>query len=255
MLAGLLGGVIAVGDRYAIGYFLGVGEVAVYVATLKLSNGLNLAAAPLNLWFPSARYRHVSDPDNGARFFYGVLASSLIIMLALAGAIYFVGPHIFHLFAPGLTWDSALASCLLLSAVAAACNPLMNVGLLKEGKTHLIPIIAGCVAVVQLILLMLLVPVLGYRGAGVALVVSQFVNLSTTFIVSQKIHVIDWRLKRIVLILLIFFVAMNLASWAEVGFLGRALLFLGVFVPSVLVLHAGDLTQRGRQAAVAGSSD
>lgn len=237
MLASVLAGVVAVGDRYVVGLYLGLSEIAVYVAILKLVNVLNMAATPLNLWFPAARYVHARDPDGGDHFFYRVLVAALTAFLMIAGVLYFMGPVVFLHFAPGLAWDPVLAGFFMVAGVAAALSVVVNIGLLSEGKTHYMPIILGVIAILQVLSLLMLTPAFGARGAGASLAAAQLASLVIIFNASQRIHRINWPLHRVALMLAGFLAAFMLALDVVSAPFLQAILFVVAFLAVALLLE------------------
>jgi O-antigen/teichoic acid export membrane protein len=236
MGAVILAGIVSAGDRYAINMYMDIGQVASYVAIVKLANALNMIAAPLNLWFPAARFVHVKDPDGGSRFFSIIILCATIFFFAIAGAIYLFGPALYPHFAPGLDWDGSVAACLLLAAVASAlCTPI-NVGLLSEGRTWILPSILAVVGTVEIGLLYVLIPIHGIKGAAASILAAQLLNLFLIYKASQAAHYIKWPMRRIAALAIGFLVSVATATYFSAASLTRLAIFSGAFIACALLV-------------------
>lgn len=196
---------VANGDRYIVHALMDSGQLAGYMTMAKLAGAMSFAAAPVNLWWPAARFQHASDPDGGAAF-YDAATLVLLIYYGLAAlGVWALIPYVVHWYSHGVQGFNAMVMGLLLcTSVAAAMVTPLNVGALNEGKTHWIMWSIGFSAVVGLIASIGLIPRLGYLGAALAVLAAQTTSLVVTHVVSQRIQYYEFRYGKKFLLLGLF---------------------------------------------------
>lgn len=192
LAAGLVGNVVTSGDRYVLGFNLGVQEVATYAVLVKLANLLNLVANPVNLWFPAARFRHAQDADRGQAFFSATADLAAFGYVGIGALMWLLIPYILPWFAPGFSWLATVGALLVATAVLRSLTPPLNVGLLAVGKTHWNFVIAATAAALQLTLLFLLVPHWGLVGAALSTLLTQAAATAMEHLGSQRTHPLHW---------------------------------------------------------------
>lgn len=180
---------VANGDRYVVDIMLPSEKLAGYVTMAKLAGALSFAAAPINLWWPAARFRHAQDSDYGAAFFSAATNVLLIYYLCAAACMWVITPQLISWYAHDITgFDNDTMGLLLCASVATAMITPMNIGTLNEGKTHWSIWTIGFSAVVGLGLAFFLIPKFGYVGAAFASLCAQIASLWLVRIISQRIQ-------------------------------------------------------------------
>ena len=221
--------VAANGDRYLVHALMQSGDLPGYMIMAKLAGAMSFAAAPINLWWPAARFRHANDSDCGAAFFASATFVLLWYYLAVAAVAWALAPHFVGFYAQGVSgYDANTMGLLLCAAVATAMITPINIGILDEGRTHWIAASVGVGAFAGLTLSGLLIPRYGYVGAGLGSFSAQCTALLFTYWISQRIQAVPMRFGKLIALVLGFgFAALvirqDFSPWA--GF-GAALLFM-----------------------------
>ena len=189
VVAGALALLAANGDRYVVHALMHPDDLASYVVTAKLAGALSFAAAPINLWWPAARFKHASDPDRGAAFYSSAVSVLLLYYCAAAVAGWLLSREIIGVYSQGATtFDGGTLALLLIAGVSAAMATPMNIGTLNEGKTHWSIWTVGTAAVVAVVASTLLIPAYGLTGASCGALAGQVCGLLLAHLVSQRIH-------------------------------------------------------------------
>ncbi|QSB01066.1 lipopolysaccharide biosynthesis protein [Methylomonas sp. EFPC1] len=198
--------VVTNGDRYFIDALMAPDKLAGYVTMAKLSGALAFASAPINLWWPAARFRHAKDKDAGAAFFNAATNLLLIYYLCAAACMWVLAPKLIGWYANKINgFDSITMGLLLCAAVSTAMITPMNIGTLNEGKTHWSIWTIGLSAIVGLLSAFYLIPIYGYVGAGCSALLSQLLSLIFVRVVSQSIQPMVFRYFRSVVLIILYF--------------------------------------------------
>jgi O-antigen/teichoic acid export membrane protein len=189
MLAGGFAMLVSNGDRYFVHALMPHGQLPAYVVMAKLAGTMSFVMAPLNLWWPVARHRHLRDGDGGVRFFTNAMPLLLAYYLLAAAVLWVVSGQLVHWFAPSVSGYDALGMLLLLAGgVAVAMSAPVNIGMLAPGKTHWLLVSVGLSACIGLSLAFLLIPRLGYVGAALATLCAQWGSLASVYCISQRLY-------------------------------------------------------------------
>lgn len=172
VMAGLCQSTIAMADRFILSAFVSPSALTAYVVSVKLANALNLAATPVNLWWPTARFQHMKDSDGGQAFFRGAATKiggvyALVALLLICGS-----PFVLPILGPGVAADPGIAALMVVAAFLQAFQVVLNVGLLSAGHTAKTFYIAASVAVLHTAGCLALIPAFGVYGAALMGVIS-----------------------------------------------------------------------------------
>jgi O-antigen/teichoic acid export membrane protein len=186
LLAVLFAQALQYADRFFVSSQLGYGEAGRYFVHAKVANTLAMAALPIQLWWPVARFTHLKDADGGAAFFaraslLGVTFFSVVLLGVAA-----IGPVIFRWFAPGESMDIWLFLLMLCGQYLQVSAVFFNVGLLNQGTTYLNAVVWAVTAVAQLTLQTILVPRYGVLGAAVGQACGALCALGLQYTLSQR---------------------------------------------------------------------
>jgi len=172
VMAGLCQSTIALADRYILSAFVSPAALTAYVVSVKLANALNLAATPINLWWPTARFQHMKDPDGGQAFFRGA-AVKIGGLYALAALLLICSaPFVLPVLGPGVNANPGIAALMVVAGFLQAFQVVLNIGLLSAGHTAKTFYIAASVAVLHVAGCFALIPTFGVYGAALMGVVS-----------------------------------------------------------------------------------
>ncbi len=189
LATGLLAMVIEFAGRYILNSYIDHSQLANYVVYMKISSMLEvLVVAPFTLWWPTERFRELESKDGGRRFFRVVDVGLLALLLVAGGILWIISVWIVPWFAPGVPFDRYIILLLIFSTVARGMAYPLNVGALKEGKTHwnIYGVLAA--AVVNILLCFLLIPGSSIVGAAYAAMLSYFCYTAFLTLISQHIH-------------------------------------------------------------------
>lgn len=218
-----LGVIAANTDRYLVHMLMAPEELPGYLIMAKLAGAMSFAAAPINLWWPSARFRHSTDVDGGAAFFSSATSVLLLYYLTAAIAAWALAPRFVDLYAQGISgYDSATMATLLCAGVATAMTTPVNVGTLDEGKTHWIVGSVGVAAATGIFLALLLIPIFGYLGAALGSLGAQCAGLTTIYWVSQRIQPFSVEYRKLFVLFAGFgvtatLIVLRLSLWVDIG--------------------------------------
>lgn len=188
MLAGLATAVTVTADRYVLAAFADKADVGRYVVLVKVASAISLLATPLNMWFPSARFKHVKDADGGAHFFRRSALVVFLILVLVAGLLWFAAPALVTLLNPSQGVNKLAIGLLLVGSATTALAGIMNVGILAGGKTQLALFATLATGVVQIVLLFLLTPIWGVVAAAFSSCVAGCMSLVLQNVLSQRLH-------------------------------------------------------------------
>lgn len=186
--AALLGTVLNSADRFVVERFVEPERLGAYVVALKVAGAMNFILTPVALWWPTARFEHLRDADGGQSFFAD-MAEKLALLYGVAGALLWIAsPLLVNFFAPQVPYSASVLAGLCMAVVFRGMEPPLNIGLLKEGKTHWSMVMVGVGAIVQLLLCFFAVPKWGVNGAAYATAASSAISTGLVHIMSQRIH-------------------------------------------------------------------
>lgn len=245
MLAGLATAVTITADRYVLAAHVAAADVGRYVVLVKVASAINLLATPLNMWFPSARFKHVKDADGGARFFRRCALAVFAVLAGVAGVLWLAGPALVTLLNPTQLADRAALGWLLLGAVATALAGIMNVGILAGGRTKWSLYAALATGVLQIALLVVLTPRWGLPAAALSTGVAGCVGLALQNFWSQRLQRVPFAYATMAaLAALAVAVVFGLAQLKALGDVQRALAFAAAWAALAFIAVRWDGARR-----------
>ena len=216
LMATILAAVLSNADRYVLAANISQTEVGIYAVTVKIASSLNLLVTPLNLWWPTVRFRHLSDDDGGEAFFGRAIIQLITLFFAAGAGLWFVSPWLLQIMSPYANPEESIVVALIISAVAMAISVPFNVGALKEGKTKWNILIVGIPTSLQVLLTVMVAPKFGAVGVAWCTCLGSCLLLMLTIFISQKIHPVRWPVLDIIIavgsILLISIIARLISS-------------------------------------------
>lgn len=189
VISAALAVIVGNGDRYVVNALMPASQLPAYVVMTKLAGAMAFAMAPINLWWPTARHKHIGDADGGEEFFRAVLPILFAYYMCAAAVLWIMAQWLVPWYAPGVSgFDALTLLVLVLGGVALGMNAPVNIGTLEPGKTHWTIVTVALAAMTGVGTAILLIPVLGYLGAALAALIGQAINLLSTFLISQRLH-------------------------------------------------------------------
>jgi O-antigen/teichoic acid export membrane protein len=204
LATGLLAMLVEFGSRYLLKIYIDYSRLANYVIYLKICSMLEvLIIAPFGLWWPTERFRELESKDGGRRFFRMMSVGMLAVLLAAAGTLWFISDWVVSWLAPGVPANRFIVLLLTCAVVARGMAYPLNVGALKEGKTHWNIYAVLAAAMINTSLCLLLIPRYGVAGAAYATMVSYICYTAFLTLTSQRIHPVPLPYPRMLILVII----------------------------------------------------
>lgn len=192
--AAFVGMLTSSGDRFLLASFQpDLSVVASYAAHQRLTGILGvLTVTPLNLWFAVEAMRR--DTRTDAAFFQGILALLLTGLAMLMLVVFLGAPFLWPWLFPGLEFHPFVFCVLTLTIVPQTLAIVLNIGGLREKKTHLNALVVACGTAALVVFGIPLVQVASAAGAAVARLTVFVVNATAGRIISERIAPVPHRL-------------------------------------------------------------
>lgn len=192
MISAIFATILNNADRYIVSSMLDHKTLGSYIVALKLAGVMNFLVTPVALWWPTARFQHIEDIDKGQTFF-----SRMSIFFSLGysfsgGTLYLLAPYLLPILAPGVHVEPDILLPLIFGVVIRAIEPSLNIGLLQEGKTHLLIYTTAVGATIQILLGLFLVKYFMAQGVAWAFVISSLITVAMVNLISQRIYYIKF---------------------------------------------------------------
>jgi len=260
-------------DRILIARMLGLKEAGLYALAVKVAQSVNVLVRGFQLAFPPLAYS-ISD-DEEARVAYSAVVTWFVAVMSLVvTGVWLTAPWIVRIFAAPDYYEAHLAVGPVVAGTALyAIYMVLLVVLGRTGRTeyNFPATLAGLV--VNVVLNLVLLPVWGIVGAGVALGVSYLVVVALMYLFTQRLFPVpyEWgRLARLVITAALLigvgeafvpdqgigYLAIRLLLFAALPFV---LLASGFFTAGerrwlLLLTRPGELRARVLQARAAGKA-
>jgi O-antigen/teichoic acid export membrane protein len=189
-------------DRILIARKLGLAEAGLYSIAIKMSQGIAVLVRGFQLAFPPLAYS-IQDDDEARLAYSAVVTWFVTVMAFVVSFLWLIAPWIVGLLAaPEFSEAADVVGPVSAGAALYALYMVLLVVLGRTGRTeyNLPATIAGLVVNVGLNLLLL--PLWGIIGAGVALVVSYLVVVVLMYLFTQRLFPVPYEWLRLVRVLL-----------------------------------------------------
>ncbi len=200
--AAIAGWTLNLSDRYIIQAFEGRTAVGIYSAGYVVGLTINaLAIAPFTLAWGAAYWEIAKQPDARrqiARVLTGYMALASFAALTISA----LATDAFRiLLTPEFEAGRFITPFSAFAYVMYGTYTVLATGLNLESQTRRLPLITGAAAIASVLLNLLLIPILGYLGAGVATLASYTLLAVISGIVSQRYYAVPWELGRVAALL------------------------------------------------------
>jgi len=246
--AAVAGWTLNLSDRYIIQAFDGRAAVGLYSAGYVVGLAINaLAIAPFTLAW-GATYWEIARQSDARQTIARVLTGFTALAAFAALAISALATDAFRiLLTPAFEAGRFVTPFSAFGYVLYGIYTVVTTGLNLENQTRRVPVITVAVAIVSVLLNLLLVPAIGYIGAGVSTLASYALLAVVSGLVSQRHYPVPWELGRVGALLGI---AMGLAAAALLGpdHVGWRLACLAAYPAVVLglrIIPVGSLSALG----------
>jgi O-antigen/teichoic acid export membrane protein len=213
--AAVAGWMLNLSDRYLVQAFDGSQAVGIYSAGYSVGLVINaLAVAPFSLAWGATFWEIATTPS--ARQTYARVMTGFVIFAAfIALGLSALGTDVLRLlFQPDFEPSRFVVPFSAFAYVLYGTYSIGATGLNIEGRTRVLPLTLGAVAIGNVALNLVLIPSVGYIGAAVSTLLSYGLLALSTTVVSQRYYPVPWDLPRVVGALTL---AMSLAATALLG--------------------------------------
>jgi O-antigen/teichoic acid export membrane protein len=213
-LAALSNVLLVVFDRYVLNFKSTRLDVGIYTQGYKIANTTKVfIISSVQLALGPAIFKIMNHPDH--KIIYSkIMTWFTILVVYFSLFLSLFGLEITKLFTTAtIYWDAyKLIPLLSLGITFSMLKDVTVTGLQIVKKTKIIGIVLAGVAVFNLCINLLLIPVWGIFGAATSSIVSQFIFFVILFIYAQKNYPIPYKLKKVSLIILIGVILFLLGS-------------------------------------------
>ncbi|MCB0862315.1 MAG: polysaccharide biosynthesis protein, partial [Solirubrobacterales bacterium] len=235
-------------DRILIARSLGLAEAGLYSIAIKMSQGIAVLVRGFQLAFPPLAYS-IQDDDEARLAYSAVVTWFVAVMALVVSFLWLIAPWIVGLLAAPEFADAAdVVGPVSAGAALYALYMVLLVVLGRTGRTeyNLPATIVGLLANVCLNLLLL--PVWGIIGAGVALVVSYLLVVVLMYFFTQRLFPVPYEWGRLARLLLVTaaLIAIGEVFVPDQGAGWLALRLLLVIALPVALLFTGFFTAEER---------
>jgi O-antigen/teichoic acid export membrane protein len=232
----------ALSDRYLISYYLNYSEVGIYSLGYKVASVINLfLVQSFLLGFAPLAYK-IFDKPEAKLYFARVTTYFTFAMIALALLLIFYAKEVIALFSSGnkdFVLSFNVIPLLCVAMIFRGLTAIVSMGLHYVKKTKYNLIIVVIVAVFNIGINFILIPLFGIYGAAVASILANMLMTILFYVYSQRYYFISYEFVRIIKLFLFGIVFLFLASFATVfGFWGGIIFktFLLLLFPLALTI-------------------
>jgi O-antigen/teichoic acid export membrane protein len=246
---------LTIADRYFLRVYSTFDQIGIYGLGYNFGMIVSvLVVTPFMLsWGPTMW--SVSDKPFAKQFYARVLTYFTLVALFVALAISILSPEIIRIMSRSSAFWVAwkVVPLISISYVFYGLYFLTNVGIYLKKKPAYIPLIVGSVAVINLALNFILIPDWGIMGAAVATLISYFLLVVFSYVVSQRSYriVYEWvRLIKAAVLFIILLVSGLLVSSDSIYLTLIMKVGLILLFPAILILmrfFTPDELKRGRE--------
>lgn len=235
-------------DRVIITWKLGLGAVGIYAIAVKASQGIAVLVRGFQLAFPPLAYS-IQDDDEAGRAYAAVVTWFVAFMALVVAFLWLIAPWFIGVLSSEYSEAADVVGPVSAGAAIYALYMVLLVVLGRTGQTkyNLPATLAGLA--VNVVLNVVLLPVMGIVGAGVALVVSYLVVVALMYFYTQRLFPVPYqwaRLAKAVIAVSVLIAAGEVFTPDEgIAWLAVRLLLVAAFPLALLV--TGFFTREERE--------
>lgn len=212
--AGIAANIVQIIDRPILKYLTNDRTVGIYTANYKLGIFMMLIVSMFEFAWRPFFLNNAKEPD--AKNIFSkvltlfILAASLVfltITLFIDNAVMLKLPFNSHLIGKAYWEGLEIVPIILFAYLLYGIYINFMAGIYIEKKTKYLPAITGIGAAANVISNFILIPVLSYKGAAVATLISYFVMMLGIYYVSQKYYRIEYEYRKIGFIFISLFIS------------------------------------------------
>jgi O-antigen/teichoic acid export membrane protein len=213
---------LAVFDRYVLNYKSTLLDVGIYTQGFKIANTTKVfIISSVQLALAPAIFRIMNHPDH-KMIYSKIMTWFTVIVVYFSLFLSLFGLEVTKVFTTGtIYWDAyKIIPILSLGIIFGMLKDVSITGLQITKRTRVIGVIITAIAIFNLGLNMLMVPLWGIFGAATSSLVSQLVFFSVLYLYAQKHYPIPYRLDRVGMVIIsgiILFIAGSSVNEMSLG--------------------------------------
>lgn len=202
-------------DRLMLEHYLPISELGIYTLGISVATVLQMFVTAFNQAYQPSYYELMESGGESREEHIIKTFKFWLVMLTLATCIGIVigGPFLTIFAGSQFTDVSSIFPYLLLSVYAGSFYYFFSSPIFFYKKTHLLPLITGSSAIINIVMNLLLIPKYGINGAAIATIISHIWISAISYVVGNRLFKIKWPLlfmiASIFLVILIFIVQIN----------------------------------------------
>ena len=228
-------------DRLVLRFYTNFFEIGLYSAAFKLVQGMGIFTTGFStLWYPFAYEQYEKNPNNKKVFskVFDYVSFSMISM----GLLFMLSKDIvFILFSKTYRQAAAITPFLLLLPIMSTACVVVGRGIDFMKKTYWGIVIDGITFAFNLIGNLLLIPILGAKGAALSTGLSFILFFFLESTVSMKLYPVDYKLKSFYAATSIFVFASAINSFSVNKLINSVLTFVALLV--VIYIYFGIFSE------------
>lgn len=203
-------------DRLMLEHYLPISELGIYTLGISVANVLHTFVTAFNQAYQPSYYELMESGSESRETHIVKTFKFWLIMLTLATCIgiVFGGPFLTIFAGSQFREVSSIFPYLLLSVYAGSFYFFFSSPIFFYKKTHLLPLITGSSAVINIVMNLLLIPKYGINGAAIATIVSHVWISVISYVMGNRLFKIKWPLRfvlcLVVCVLITFFIIINI---------------------------------------------
>lgn len=219
-------------DKICVKYYGTYSDVGVYSSAQSLMQVFAIIQSTFNtLWAPKAIDYYEKNPED--KSFYVRMNQIITVLMFAFGACVLVGKDLFVLFL-GEKYRAAasIIPFLMFNPIMYTISETTVTGITITKHTSSQVIITGVSALINLIGNMVLIPILGSKGAAVSTGISYIVFFTMRTLISNHYFPINFKLKKFYLMTLVF----AAGSWYHM-YHSFDIVIVGIFIVTIALLY------------------
>jgi O-antigen/teichoic acid export membrane protein len=234
-------------DRLFLSWYASLGAVGVYALAFRFGLALQgFILEPFQLGYGPFRFK-IMNREDAPNVYSRITTYFLFAVMFIGLLISLLSQEVIELMASESFLNAYKVVPLLIFAIIMnGMTYIFQTGLFIKKRTSYFPYISTIAALINISSLFILVPLFGIYGAGFALVLTTSVEMTLTYIFSQRLYRIDFEYKRlikIIVVTLIIYFASTLIStnslW-ERFFIKICMIFLFPLLLAFLNFYKSD---------------
>lgn len=184
-------------DRVVLGWYASLETVGIYALAVRFGMALRaFVLEPFQMNYGPFRFS-IMKQENAKEVYSRVLTYFLFVVVFVGLFMALLSREVIELMSSELFRSAyKVVPLIVLAVLANGVNYIFQTGLLIKKRTDYMPYITITTAVMNVLTLFIFVPLLGIYGAAISRVLTSFIEIILTFLLSQKCYKISFDIQR-----------------------------------------------------------